>query len=125
MLVACNQLWCLKMNKIKKDDMVIVLTGKDKGRSGKVIKLIKSDRALVEGVNVIKKHVKPNPYKNTQGGIIEREASIHLSNLALLNPMTNKADKVGFKFIEPKSEGEKAKKVRYFKSNNEMVDTVE
>ena len=105
--------------------MVVVLTGKDKGRTGKVIKIVKDDRALVEGVSIVKKHVKPNPHKNTQGGIIERESAIHISNLALLNPMTNKADKVGFKFIEPKNEGENPKKVRYFKSNNEMVDAVE
>ena len=113
------------MNKIRKDDRVIVLTGKDRGRSGKIIKVVEGNRALVEGINLIKKHVKPNPYKNTQGGIIEREAAIHLSNLALLNPMTNKADKVGFKCIEPKKTGEKLRKVRYFKSNNEMVDAVE
>lgn len=114
------------MNKIRKDDMVVVLTGKDRGRSGKVIKMIDDgNRALVEGVNVSKKHVKPNPYKNTQGGIIERESAIHISNLALLNPMTNKADKVGFKFIEPKKSGDKPQKVRYFKSNNEMVDVIE
>jgi large subunit ribosomal protein L24 len=112
------------MNKIKKDDKVVVLTGKDRGRSGKVLKIVGVDRALVEGINVLKKHVKPNPHKRIQGGIVEKESSIHLSNLALLNPITNKADKVGFKTIEPKNPGEKAKKVRYFKSNNELVDVV-
>lgn len=113
------------MKKIKKDDMVVVLTGRDKGRSGKVVKMIGDDKALVEGINVVKKHVKPNPYKNTQGGIIERESTIHLSNLALINPITNKADKVGIKYIESKAVGEKPRKVRYFKSNNEIIDAVE
>lgn len=112
------------MNKIKKDDLVIVRTGKDKGRSGKVIKIVCESTALVEGVNVIKKHMKPNPYKNEQGGIVEREAPIHMSNLGVLNPLTKKADRVGFKVIPAKNPGEKAKKVRYFKSNNELVDVV-
>lgn len=112
------------MKKIKKDDMVIVIAGRDKSRSGRIIKILPNNRALVEGVNVLKKHVKPNPHKNTQGGIIDREASIHLSNLALMNPLTNKADKIGMKLLEPKSSGEKIKKVRYFKSNNEIVDVM-
>ena len=109
------------MHKIKKNDTVVVLTGKDKGRSGKVIKIVDS-RAVVEGVNMIKKTMKPNPHKQTQGGIVDRESTIHISNIALLNPVTNKADRVGLKTIEPKNPGEKAKKVRYFKSNNELVD---
>lgn len=114
------------MSKIKKDDMVVVLTGKDRGRSGKVIKIAApGSRALVEGINIVKKHIKPNPQKNTQGGIIERELPIHLSNLAILNPMTNKADKVGFKVLPSKSANEKSKKVRYFKSNGELVDAIE
>src|SRR3990167_10282690 len=112
------------MKKIKRDDKVVVLTGKDKGRSGKVIKIVDCNMALVEGVNMIKKHVKPNPQLRVQGGIVEKESPIHLSNLALLNPTTNKADKVGFKIIEAKTAGEKTKKVRYFKSNNELVDMV-
>lgn len=109
------------MNKIRKDDQVVVLTGKDKGRSGKVVK-IDGDRAIVEGVNVIKKHMKPNPYKKEQGGIVEKESTIHISNIAILNPISKKADKIGVKFIEPANAGEKKKKVRYFKSNNELVD---
>lgn len=113
------------MKKIKINDTVIVLTGKDKGRSGKVIKFFDHDRILVEGVNMIKKHVKPNPNKNTKGGIVEKESLIHVSNIALLNPVTNKADKIGFKFIEASSPGEKPRKTRYFKSNNEMVDSTE
>lgn len=112
------------MNKIKKDDMVVVLTGRDKGRTGKVIKVLTDLRALVEGVNMVKKHVKPNPHKNTQGGIMERESTIHVSNLALLNPVTNKPDKVGIRIIASNNPGEKPKKVRYFKSNNEMVDVI-
>ncbi len=111
------------MNKIKKNDTVIVLTGKDKGRSGKVIKLLDSDRALGEGVNMVKKNIKPNPHKQIQGGVVDRESSIHLSNLALLNPVTNKADRVGFKVPTALGvSGQKAKKSRYFKSNNELVD---
>ncbi|OGT44782.1 MAG: 50S ribosomal protein L24 [Gammaproteobacteria bacterium RIFCSPHIGHO2_12_FULL_38_11] len=110
------------MKKIKKGDKVVVLTGKDRGRSGTIIKVLADDRALVEGINLVKKNVKPNPNTRTQGGIVEKESSIHLSNIALLNPATNKADKVGFKMIEPKVAGEKAKKARYFKSNNELVD---
>ncbi len=109
------------MNKIRKDDQVVVLTGKDKGRSGRVMK-IDGDRAIVEGINVIKKHMKPNPYKREQGGIVEKESTIHVSNIAILNPISKKADKIGVKFVEPANAGEKKKKVRYFKSNNELVD---
>lgn len=101
------------MSKIKKDDTVIVLTGRDRGRSGKVIKLIGS-RVLVEGINMVKKNVKPNPHTQTQGGIVDKESSIHISNVAVLNPATNKADKVGYKMVD-------GKKTRYFKSNGEVV----
>lgn len=102
--------------KIKKDDMVIVITGKDKGRTGRVIKLVANGRALVEGVNMVKKHMRPNPNKNEQGGIIDRESSINLSNLAIYNPSTKKADRVGYKNLED------GRKVRYFKSNDEVID---
>lgn len=112
------------MKKIRKNDLVIVLTGKDKGRSGKVVKIIDDSTALVEGINVVKKHVRPNPHAGKQGGIVEKESPIQISNLALLNPATNKADRVGFKLIEAKNADEKAKKVRYFKSNNELVDVI-
>lgn len=112
------------MNKIKKDDLVVVLAGKDKGRSGRVIKIFDTCSAIVEGINMIKKHTKPNPQMRVQGGIVEKESAIHLSNLALINPLTKKADKVGFKIIDAKNPGEKARKVRYFKSNNELVDVV-
>lgn len=107
----------MSMQKIKKDDTVVILSGKDQGRTGKVIKVFyEKNRVLVEGVNMVKKHVKPNPQKNTQGGIMEREAAIHVSNVALLNLITNKADRVGMKTLEDGS------KVRYFKSNDEVVD---
>jgi large subunit ribosomal protein L24 len=106
----------MAMQKIRKKDKVIILTGKDKGRTGYVVKYVGKDRVSVEGVNVVKKHQKPNPQKNVQGGIVEIEAGIHISNVALLNPLTNKPDRVGFKFLED------GKKVRYFKSNNELVE---
>lgn len=110
------------MNKIRKDDLVVVLAGKDKGRSGKVICLLNGTSALVEGINIVKKNKKPNPHKNEQGGIVEKESPIHLSNLSVLNPATKKADTIGFKIMSATAAGEKAKKVRYFKSNNELVD---
>lgn len=103
------------MQKIKTGDTVVVLTGKDKGRTGKILKFTKKDRILVDGVNLVKKHVRPNPQKNVQGGIMEREATIHISNVALVNPATKKADRVGIKVLED------GKRVRYFKSNGEMV----
>lgn len=102
---------------IRKNDEVFVRTGKDKGKRGKVLKVLPRDnRALVEGVNLIKKHLKPNPRTNMAGGIITREATIHLSNLAIFNPLTKKPDRIGFKVLED------GRKVRYFKSNNELVD---
>ncbi|MCH9643320.1 MAG: 50S ribosomal protein L24 [Gammaproteobacteria bacterium] len=104
------------MNKIKQGDTVTVLAGKDKGRNGKVLKFLAKNRVLVEGVNMVKKHVRPNPNKQEQGGILEREAGIHVSNVAILNPTSNKADRVGFKSLED------GKKVRCFKSNNEVID---
>jgi len=104
----------MAMRKIKTNDMVIVLAGKDKGRTGKVLK-VDGDRVLVEGVNMVKKCVRPNPNKNEQGGIIDREAKLHLSNVAIYNPVTKKADRVGIKEVENR-------KVRYFKSNGEMID---
>lgn len=104
------------MQKIKVGDTVIILTGKDKGRTGRVLRRTKEDRVLVEGVNLVKKHTKGNPDQNKQGGIIEREAGLHVSNLAILNPQTNRADRVGIKVLED------GKKVRCFKSNGEVID---
>ena len=104
------------MQKIKVKDTVIVLTGKSKGRIGRVIRKADEHRFVVEGLNLVKKNVRPNPQANQEGGIIEREASIHVSNLALLNPNTKRADRVGIKTLED------GKKVRYFKSSGEIVD---
>lgn len=102
-------------NKIRRDDEVVVLAGKDKGKQGKVLKvLIADNRVIVEGVNLVKKHTKPNPQLGVACGIVEKEASIHVSNVAIVNPATGKADRVGFRF-------EDEKKVRFFKSNGELV----
>ncbi len=103
------------MQKIKKNDTVIVIAGKDKGRTGSVTKIV-GERAYVDGINMVKKHQKPNPQANVQGGIIEKEAPIQLSNIAILNPETNKADRVGFKILND------GKKVRFYKSTNEVID---
>lgn len=105
------------MQKIKKGDIVIALAGKDKGKQGKVLRVLPSNnRAVVEGINTVKKHVKPNPQKNVTGGIVAQEASMDLSNIALYNPVTKKADKVGIKILED------GRRVRIFKSNDELVD---
>jgi large subunit ribosomal protein L24 len=108
------------MKRIKKDDTVIVIVGKSKGHVGKVKKVI-GDNVIVDGANLIKKAIKPNPQLDEKGGIKTFEAPINVSNIALYNPVTKKADKVGFKMIEKDG---KAHKVRYFKSNNEVVDLV-
>ena len=107
------------MNKIRKGDEVVVITGKDKGRRGKVARVLDDGHLIVEGVNVAKKHQKPNPNANVPGGIVEKEMPIDVSNVALWNAATGKPDRVGFKFV---GEGEARKKVRVFKSNQEMVD---
>ncbi len=104
------------MKKIKRDDEVIVIAGKDNGKRGKVSKVLKDGRLIVSGINMIKRHTKPNPMLGTPGGIVEKEAPIQASNVAIFNPATNKADRVGFKVLED------GKKVRVFKSNNEVVD---
>ena len=103
------------MQKLKQDDEVIVLIGKDKGKRGRISNF-SNDKILVEGVNRVKKHQKPNPNAGVQGGIIEKEMPIHKSNVALYNSATKKADKVGIKTLDD------GKKVRYFKSNNEIID---
>ena len=103
------------MNKIKKGDNVIVLAGKDKGKRG-VVQRIDLDRVLVEGIGRVKKHVRPNPMKGEQGGIVEIDMPIHVSNVAVFNPVTQKADRVGFKALDD------GRKVRVFKSNGEVVD---
>ena len=104
------------MQKIKRDDNVIVIAGKDKGKRGTVNYVAKDGRLVVSGINMIKRHTKPNPMLGTPGGIVEKEAPIQASNVAVFNPPTNKAARVGFKVLED------GKKVRVFKSNDELVD---
>ena len=103
------------MKNIRKGDEVIVIAGKDKGRRGTVMKVL-GDRVVVENVNVVKKHQKPNPAKQVGGGIVEKEMSLHISNVALFNTVTQKADRVGTKVLED------GRRVRIFRSNNEVVD---
>jgi large subunit ribosomal protein L24 len=104
------------MQKIKQGDEVIVLTGKDKGKRGKVTKVLQNNKVLVQGINIVKKHQRGNPNAGVAGGIIEKEMPIQISNVAMYNPDTQKADRIGFKFLDD------GKKVRYFKSTNEVVD---
>ncbi len=104
------------MKRIRKGDQVIVISGKDKGRQGTVLKVMEDDRVLVEQINMVKKHTKPNPMQGVEGGIVDREMPLHVSNVMLFNPVTNKGDRVGFKVLED------GRKVRYFKSNGEVVD---
>ncbi|MBF8291950.1 MAG: rplX2 [Steroidobacteraceae bacterium] len=105
------------MQKIRKGDTVVVTTGRDKGRTGTVVNILASGRVLVENVNMVKKHQRPNPAKGVTGAIVQKEAPLHLSNVALWNPATKKADRVGRKLLE------NGRKVRYFKSNGEVVDS--
>jgi len=104
------------MKRIKKGDDVIVITGKDKGRRGTVLRVNEDDRVLIEGVNVVRKHQKPNPNAGVQGGIVEQERAVHASNVKLYNPVAGKGDRIGIKTLED------GRKVRFFKSNNEVVD---
>ena len=104
------------MNKIRKGDEVVVISGKDKGRRGTVLKVTEDDRVLVENVNMAKKHQRPNPNANVAGGIVEKEMAIHISNVMLYNPVSKKGDRVGLRKLED------GRKVRFFKSNNEVVD---
>jgi len=103
------------MNKIKKGDEVVVITGKDKGKRGIVLNVLAEDKVVVEGVNIAKKHQKPNPMKGEAGGIVDKTMPIHVSNVAIFNPASQKADRVGFKLLDD------GKKVRVFKSNGEIV----
>jgi large subunit ribosomal protein L24 len=104
------------MKKIRKGDTVVVIAGRDKGRRGAVIEVFADDRVRVEGLNISKKHQRPNPQIGQQGGIVERESPLHISNVLLYNPVTQKGDRVGFKQLE------NGRKVRVFKSNNEVID---
>jgi large subunit ribosomal protein L24 len=105
------------MDKIRKGDDVIVLTGRDRGKRGTVLRRLDAERVIVEGINRVKKHQRPNPMKGIQGGIVDKEMPIHVSNVALFNPQTKKADRVGIKAMPD------GRRVRVFKSNGEMVDT--
>ena len=114
------------MNRIKTGDNVVVIAGKSIGKQGKVLKVIsdkgnKGDKIIVEGINLMKKHQKPNPQLQQKGGIIEREAPLHVSNVAHWNSQTNRADRVGFRFVE--KDGRQLK-VRYLKSTKEDIDIV-
>jgi large subunit ribosomal protein L24 len=104
------------VNKIKKGDEVIIMTGKDKGRRGQVLKVFSSSKILVENINLVKKHQKGNPNTGQESGIIEKEMPVQSSNVMLFNPASAKGDRVGFKTLED------GRKVRFFKSNNEVVD---
>ncbi|HSF72079.1 MAG TPA: 50S ribosomal protein L24 [Methylotenera sp.] len=104
------------MSKIHKGDQVVVNTGKDKGKRGTVLNVLESGHIVVEGVNVAKKHAKPNPMKGVAGGIVSKEMPLDISNVALFNAATQKADRVGYKVLKD------GKKVRVFKSNGEAVD---
>lgn len=104
------------MRRIRRGDDVIVIAGRDRGRRGNVVRVLDADHIIVENIHMVKRHTKPNPQRNQPGGIIEKEAPIHVSNVMLYNPMTEKGDRVGFRVLED------GRKVRYFKSNNEVVD---
>jgi len=104
------------MEKIRKGDDVMVIAGRDKGKRGTVLRRVDKEHVLVEGINRVKKHVKPNPMKNQTGGIIDKDLPIHISNVALFNPQTKKADRIGVKVLED------GRRVRTFKSNGEAVD---
>lgn len=104
------------MNKIRKGDQVVVTNGKDKGKRGTVLRVLPTSKIVVEGVNRVKKHQKPNPMKGMTGGIVEKEMALHVSNVAIFNSASSKADRVGFRALED------GRKVRFFKSNGEVVD---
>jgi large subunit ribosomal protein L24 len=104
------------MRKIKKGDQIVVTAGRDKGKRGVVLSLEGENKLLVEGINLVRKHQKPNPGKSIPGGIVEKSLPLHISNVALFNPVTSKADKVGIRLLAD------GRKVRFFKSTNEVVD---
>jgi large subunit ribosomal protein L24 len=104
------------MQRIRKGDEVVVISGRDKGKRGTVLRRVNADYLVVEGVNRVKKHQRPNPMKGLTGGIVDKDMPVHVSNIALFNPATQKADRVGFKELQD------GRKVRVFKSNGEQVD---
>ena len=103
------------MNRIKKGDQVVVIAGKDKGKRGDVVR-VEGDRVVVSNVNIIKRHTKPNPQAGVAGGVVEREASMHISNIALFNPASGKGERIGFKVLED------GRKLRVFRSSGEALD---
>jgi len=109
------------MQKIRKGDQVVVTTGREKGKRGSVLRVFETGKVLVEGINRVKKHQRPNPMKGQTGGIIDKEMPLHISNVMLVNPASGKGDRVGFRFLEAQS-GAAPRKVRFFKSNGEVVD---
>ena len=104
------------MRKIKKGDNVVVIAGKDKGKRGDVAKYVDDTHLIVNGVNTVKRHTKPNPMKNQPGGIVSKEVPIHVSNVAIWNPVTQKADRIGFRMMQD------GRKLRFFKSNGEQIN---
>ena len=104
------------MRKIKRGDTVVVIAGRDKGKRGTVTQVIDAEHVIVGGINQVKKHQRPNPMKNEQGGIVSRDMPIHVSNVAVWNPVTQKADRVGFRTLED------GRKVRFYKSNGEQIN---
>jgi large subunit ribosomal protein L24 len=104
------------MRKIKKGDNVVVIAGRDKGKRGDVARVVDDTHVVVNGVNQVKRHTKPNPMKNQPGGIVTKEVPIHVSNVAIWNPVTQKPDRIGFRMLED------GRKVRFFKSNGELIN---
>ena len=104
------------MSKIKKGDNVVVIAGRDKGKRGDVSSIVDAAHVIVNGINTVKKHTKPNPMKNQPGGIVTKEVPIHVSNVAIWNPVTQKADRIGFKSMQD------GRKLRFFKSNGEQIN---
>ncbi len=102
-------------NRIKKGDQVVINAGKDKGKQGEILR-VDGDRVIVAGLNIVKRHTKPNPQAGVAGGVVEREASIHISNVAIVNPATGKGERVGFKVLED------GRKIRVFRSSGEALD---
>jgi large subunit ribosomal protein L24 len=104
------------MRKIKRGDNVVVIAGRDKGKRGDVARIVDDTHVVVNGINLVKKHTKPNPMKNQPGGIVTKEMPIHVSNVAIWNPVTQKADRIGFKILDD------GRKLRFYKSNGEQIN---